>query len=102
MLTGFLHLGIGLGGDLLLLLNGLGFIGLGVLLVFPIQPLLAKHQLIFWVLFFYTAITFVGYFATHTFGFYSSLALLTKGVEGVLMVAIIIQIRRLNLVKLTT
>ena len=101
-LTGFLHLGIGLGGDLLLLLNGLGFIGLGVLLAVPISLLSAKRKPILWVLFFYTAITFVGYFATHTFGLYSSLALLTKAVEGILMIVIVLQVRQLNIVEQTT
>lgn len=43
-LSAFIHLGFGLGGEFLLLLNGLGFVGLLILLVAPIVFLAAQGQ----------------------------------------------------------
>lgn len=92
VLSAFIHLGFGLRGDLLLLLNGLGYIGLLALLVAPIAFLAAYQQWVRGLLLVYTAVTFIGYFALHTPAAYSNTGLLTKLIEFVLMVCIGVQI----------
>ena len=91
-MTAFLHLGIGLRGRGLLLMNGLGYVGLIYALLLPISYLVAKRIWIYWLLLGYTVVTFVGYFATHSVSMFSWMAILTKVIElglmGMLLVGI--------------
>ena len=91
-LSAFIHLGFGLRGDLLLLLNGLGYVGLLGLLVVPLAFLMAQRQWVRWLLLAYTAVTFIGYFALHTPADYSNTGLLTKLIEFILMACIGVRI----------
>ena len=80
-MTAFLHLGIGLRGKGLLLLNGLGYIGLIYAFLLPISLLVARRTWIAWLLLAYTAVTFVGYFATHSVSMFTWMGILTKVIE---------------------
>lgn len=91
-MTAFLHLGIGLRGKGLLLLNGLGYIGLIYALLLPISFLVSKRNWIYWLLLGYTVVTFVGYFATHSVSMFSWMAILTKVVELGLMGLLLVKI----------
>lgn len=91
-MTAFLHLGIGLRGRGLLLLNGLGYVGLIYALLLPISFLVARRIWIYWLLLAYTAITFIGYFATHSVSMFSWMAILTKVVELGLMGLLLVRI----------
>ena len=91
-MTAFLHLGIGLRGRGLLLLNGLGYVGLIYALLLPISFLVARRIWIYWLLLGYTAVTFVGYFATHSVSMFSWMAILTKVVELGLMGLLLMKI----------
>lgn len=91
-MTAFLHLGIGLRGKMLLLLNGLGYVGLVYAFFLPVSILVAKRQWIRWLLLIYTAVTFVGYFVTHSVNMFTWMGVLTKVIElgllGLLLVRI--------------
>ena len=89
-LSAFIHLGFGLRGETLLLLNGLGYLALLALLTVPI--LAAQRQWLRWLLVIYTIVTFVGYFVLHTPDAYSTTALLTKVVEVGLLLCLGMQI----------
>ena len=95
-MTAFLHLGIGLRGKGLLLLIGLGYIGLIYAFFLPISYLAARHIWIAWLLLGYTAVTFVGYFATHSVSMFSWMAILTKVIELGLMGLLLVEIWRLR------
>ena len=95
-MTAFLHLGIGLRGRGLLLLNGLGYVGLIYALLLPISFLVARRIWIYWLLLGYTAVTFVGYFATHSVSMFSWMAILTKVIELGLMGLLLVEIWRLR------
>ncbi len=85
-ITTMIHLLLGLDGDLLLLVNGLGSGLLLVLLFVPIGPQHAQRTpILILALLIYTFITFVGYFVTHPADHYSTVGLASKGVEFVLM-----------------
>ena len=96
VLSAFIHLGLGLRGDFLLLLNGLGYIGLLALLVAPIAFLAGYQQWVRGLLLVYTAVTFIGYFALHTPAAYSNTGLLTKAIELGLMVCVGVQLWQAN------
>jgi hypothetical protein len=85
LLSGFVHLGIGIQGDMLLLLNGLGYLALVAALFLPASFLVEKRRQILWVLLGYTIITFIGYFISHPLGGYSNMGLFTKLIELGLM-----------------
>ncbi len=93
--SGFIHLGLGLQGDMLLLLNGLGYLALLAALFWPSRVIIkeSERRLILWVLLGYTAITFIGYFLTHPLGGYDTLGLVTKIIEVGLMAFLIVRIR---------
>ena len=95
-LSAFIHLGFGLRGDTLLLLNGLGYIGLLALLVAPVAFLAGYQQWVRGLLLVYTAVTFIGYFALHTPAAYSNTGLLTKAIELGLMVCVGVQLWQAN------
>ena len=91
-MTSFLHLGIGLRGKGLLLLNGLGYIGLIYAFFLPISFLVNWRNWVVWLLLGYTAVTFVGYFATHSVSMFSWMAILTKVIEFSLMGLLLVKI----------
>ena len=86
--SGFIHLGLGLSGDFLLLLNGLGYLGLIGGLILPIAMIISHKTKVYWLLLAYTAVTFIGYFALHPLGAYSRMGLLTKAIELGLIILI--------------
>ncbi|MEM7116225.1 MAG: hypothetical protein AAF614_27560 [Chloroflexota bacterium] len=88
--SGFIHIGFGLRGDTLLLLNGLGYLGLLALLILPF--LAAQRQWLRGLLLLYTLVTFIGYFVLHTPDHYSDTALLTKAIEAGLLICLGVQI----------
>ncbi len=89
---GFIHLGLGFRGDLLLFLNGLGYLAFLALFFLPIQFLIEKRQALRWALIGYTAVTFIGYFLSHSLGAYDRLGLLTKALELGLIFFLIVRI----------
>ena len=91
-LSAFIHLGLGIRGDFLLLLNGLGYLGLIAGLILPIAIIIAQRGLVYWLLLAFTAVTFVGFFALHPLGIYSRMGLLTKAIEFGLIILTGLQI----------
>jgi hypothetical protein len=89
---GFIHLGLGIRGDLLLFLNGLGYLAFLAMLFFPIQFLIERRQALRWALIGYTAVTIIGYFLSHGLGEYDRLGLLTKALELGLIAYLIMRI----------
>ncbi|MFT5193772.1 MAG: hypothetical protein ACI9EW_001538 [Cellvibrionaceae bacterium] len=86
-LTGAIHLIVGLAwGDTLLLLNGIGFLGLGALWALPPRFVPNQKRILAIVLAAYTLITFAGYFLTHDH--YDFIAIFTKVVELPLLIAL--------------
>lgn len=64
LVTGFIHLGLGSDflanpGDIMFLLNGIGFIGLTGLFVLPIARVRPYHETVRWVLVGYALLTIV-------------------------------------------
>src|SRR5688500_7721657 len=85
LLTAFIHLFIGV-NDLLLALNGLGYLALLVALYTPQPTLLLKfRQSVYWALIGYTLLTILLYFVAHPWGIeggsFDKLGLGTKVVE---------------------
>ena len=85
LLTAFIHLFLGV-NDLLLFLNGLGYLALLVALYTPQPALLLKfRQPVYWALISYTLLTIVLYFVAHPWGLeggsFDKLGLGTKVVE---------------------
>jgi hypothetical protein len=85
LLTAFIHLFIGV-NDLLLALNGLGYLALLVALYAPQPALLLKfRQPVYWALIGYTLLTILLYFVAHPWGIeagsFDKLGLGTKVVE---------------------
>lgn len=89
VLSGIVHIGMGLTGDILLLLNGIGYhVLLGVLFI-PAGFLADKKQILRLLIIGYTIVTFVGYFLSHPVGDYDSIGLFTKAVEGALVICLV-------------
>ncbi len=83
--TGVIHLMVGsVWGDTLLLLNGIGFLGLGILWAIPKQFIPIQKRIVSIVLAMYTLVTILGYFLTHDH--YDFVAILTKVIEVPLLV----------------
>jgi hypothetical protein len=64
MITAVIHLGLGLDfltnfGDIMFILNGIGYIGLCALFLLPIPMLKPYHETLRWVLMGYTALTII-------------------------------------------
>ncbi len=96
LITGTVHLLLGLAGDRLLLLNGIGYLGLLGLLFLPIgiPKWLRKLLLIGMVI--YTLLTIAGYFYLHSPAQYDALAILSKLVEVVLVIVLAIRIAEIQ------
>lgn len=95
-ITGTLHLLLGLRGDTLLLLNGIGFFALLALLYAPIGLSPQVKNITRMVLIAYTVVTIAGYIYLHTIEQYDALAILTKAVEVALVVILALQIKEVN------
>lgn len=86
-MTGGLHLVGGLiWGDLLLVLNGVGYFALGLAWAVPFDFIQERRRLIPLLLIGYTLVTIVGYFALHSQT--DTVGLISKGVEMVLIVVL--------------
>ncbi|MFK7801654.1 MAG: hypothetical protein AB8G95_08490 [Anaerolineae bacterium] len=89
--TGVIHLMVGANwGDTLLLLNGIGFLGLGVVWAIPNQMIPNQKRIVAIVLAVYTLITILGYFLTHDH--YDFVAILTKVIEVPLLIILAISV----------
>ena len=87
--TGVVHLMVGSAwGDTLLLLNGIGYLGLGVVWAMPNQMIPNQKRILAIILAVYTLITIAGYFVTHDH--YDFVALFTKVIEAPLLVILAI------------
>jgi hypothetical protein len=84
VITAAVHLSFGVP---LFVLNGLGYLGLLVLLYAPVTALRPLQPIIRWVLVGYTALTVVLYAVTGPP--YDTLGLLTKAVEILLIIALV-------------
>ncbi len=93
-ITGAIHLNIGLNGNTLLLLNGLGYFGLIAALYLPIAALTPFRKWIRLLLIVYTLITIVAYIATHPPAYMSTTGILDKIVEVLLIVSLVIDHRK--------
>lgn len=89
--TGVIHIMVGVNwGVALLLLNGIGFLGLGVVWAMPNEIISNQQRIIVIVLAIYTLITILGYFFTHDH--YDFVAILTKVIEALLLIILAISI----------
>ena len=84
--TGVLHLVLGFGGEMLMLLNGLGYLALAAAMFLPLGLPDRLTRLLPIILGVYTLVTIVGYFALHTPAQYSTLGLGNKVMEVTLIV----------------
>ncbi len=83
--TGVIHLMVGaFWGDTILLLNGIGYLVLGVVWGMPNEMFSNQKKIVAGILAVYTLITIGGYFATHDH--YDFVAILTKAIEGLLLI----------------
>lgn len=83
--TGLIHLVLGLGGNTLFILNGLGYFALAAGL-YMIPQLAGQRPLIRWALLGYTAVTFILYFAFNWPNVWGPMGLITKVIELALLV----------------
>lgn len=89
--TAIIHLVLGIQfGNPLFILNAVGYVGLLGLLYLDIQPLAALKPYARWALIGYTALTIVLYFVMNPDPFGSTLGLVDKLVEAVLVVMLFI------------
>ena len=86
VVAGVLHLIVGVDGDWLLLLNGVGFLGLLLLLYLPLAIVDRFRKPVALVIIAYTLVTIVGYFITHDH--VDNLGLGSKAVEVLLIATI--------------
>lgn len=85
VITGAIHLNIGLNGDTLLLLNGLGYFGLLAALYLPLDVLTPFRKWTRIALIIYTFVTIVAYVATHPPAYMSTVGIFDKVVEVLLI-----------------
>lgn len=84
--TGVSHVVMGLGGEMLMLLNGLGYLALAAAIFLPFGLPDGLQRLLPIILAVYTLVTIAGYFVLHTPAQYSTLGLGSKAIEIVLVV----------------
>jgi len=85
--AGFIHLVAGIGGDYLLIANGIGFIGFAIIRSLTVVQQSKFNKLITLALLMYTAITFAGYFLTHEY--YDIIGISSKLTEVILFVILL-------------
>lgn len=95
-ITAVLHLILGVGGELILLLNALGYIALLVALFAPTPQLVAQRPMLRVALLVYTTITFLAYFMLHSIEQYGTLDIATKAIEMALMILLIVRLIQLR------
>ena len=90
LFTAIVHLVL---GDLLTLLNGLGYLVL--LAAFLLPALAERRELLRWVLIGYTAITIAAFFIVHADGSWQAdgLGLMTKVVEVILILLLLFELQ---------
>lgn len=88
LLTAVIHLSL---GELLLILNGLGYLALWAALFLPIAVLANWHRQIRWLFIGYTLITIILYFVFHPNGLWQEdgLGVATKFIEVLLLLLLI-------------
>lgn len=86
-LTAVLHMMIGFEGDFLLLAHGIGALVILGLIYIPITVVQPYQKHLRWVLFAYMIVTFIGYFASHSFedALGNGLGITTKVIEFLLI-----------------
>ncbi len=93
LLTGLIHLFLGIqDGIPIFILNGLGFIAL-VAGLYLVPQLANLRNLIRWALFAYTAVTLIAYFVVNEQPLDSGFGLLTKAVELILVLLLLVKQR---------
>ncbi len=85
--TGGIHLAFGIRGDWLLLANGVGFLGFGVIRTLNVIRISKFNKLIIVALMGYTVVTFFGYFLTHDH--FDTIGLASKLTETILLVILL-------------
>lgn len=88
--TGLIHLILGLRGETLLILNGLGYAGLIGLRFLPILKQQSRILFLDWGILVYTAVTIIGFFVLHDTS--DTVGLMTKGLEVILMLFVFVGI----------
>ncbi len=83
--VGLVHLILGFGGDTLLLLNGAGYLALLAAIFMPLGQFDQYNQLIRIGLLGYTIVTLLGYFLMHSPAQFSTIGIVTKGLEIALL-----------------
>lgn len=88
--TAINHLDLGLQSlDILFVLNGLGYAGLLALLYLPFDFLTPARPYFRWTLIGYTALTIVAYFYIHGLRLDTTIAILTKVIEVLLIILLL-------------
>lgn len=86
VLTALIHLGLGFRvGDVLFILNGVGYLVLIAALYF-VPQLAAQRALVRWVLLGYTAVTFILYFIFNWPDIWGPVGLVDKAIELILII----------------
>lgn len=86
LITALVHLALFRAGGVIMLLNGLGYLGLLVMYFFKFDFLPIQRSLIRWAFIAYAAVTFIAYFATWRMDSFSNpMGLVTKVLELVLI-----------------
>jgi len=88
IITAFIHILYTWTEDLLLLANGIGYLGLAILYLIPITAKQPYKRILNGVTIIYTLITIIGYFVLHASGHLDLIGLFTKAVEIALLGAI--------------
>jgi hypothetical protein len=94
--TSAMHIYLGVLGDTLLLLNGVGYYILLLALYWPIEQTQKWRRLLSWILVLYTSVTIIGYFVVHVemYPHFDRIGLFNKAVELLLLVLMCIQMGR--------
>ena len=92
--TAVIHLILGIGGGIIFILNGLGYLALWTAVYVPIAALADYRQLARWVLVAYTIVTIVLFFVFNAGSGYGAFGLITKAIEVVLVVLLFLDSRQ--------
>ena len=84
--TGIIHFILGLQGDTILLVNGIGYLGLAGLRFLPLITNPSHERLFDIAIVAYAAVTIVGYFVIH--GDVDTVGLITKATEVILILIV--------------
>jgi|GEM_PF-3321748 len=92
--TGVIHILYTLLDDLLLFVNGVGYLGLTVLYLLPITGRQPYKRLLNGVTIVYTLITIIGYVVVHIGGHFDKIGIITKAVEVALVGLVVVYMFR--------